>query len=70
MCNESIPPLTQFNKLAFESVVTCSETPRARTSVTKDQGTAWNLAWSARAVWKTSWSNTCRVTAAILFPGT
>jgi hypothetical protein len=41
MCNESIPPMTQSNKLAFESVVTSPETPRATTtSGTEDQATA------------------------------
>jgi hypothetical protein len=37
--------MTQYNKLAFESVVTCSETPRASTSGTEDQENAWNVAW-------------------------
>jgi hypothetical protein len=31
-----IPPMAQSNKLAFESVVTSSETPRARTSGRED----------------------------------
>ena len=69
MCNDDIPLMTQFNKLAIESVVTCPETPWASTSATEDPKTAWTLAWSARAGWKTSWYNTCRVTEAIHIPG-